>query len=181
MKAATKARPERRKTASAKPLPRAPLEGASAAAAAVASPAAAPSPLPLAAPRTAPALALGHRHRSLLLPTLEALHLLAKVQRACASGAATLNRQDDDEGRALEPEGLGHVRHVFSEISEALLYLGDELGDIARQLTGEPHRATPLRHALALQELLASQRPADFRSEGEVLRRALEAFAPPAP
>jgi hypothetical protein len=118
-----------------------------------------------------------------LLPTLEALHLLAKVQRACASGAATLNRQDDDEGPAPGPEGLGHVRHVFSEISESLLYLGDELGDIARQLTGEPHRATPLRHALALQDLLTAQRSADFRSqcESDALRRALEAFAPPAP
>ena len=142
----------------AKPLPCAHLEGATGGA-------------PLPPPQLHP------QHRSLLLPTIEALSLLARAQRACSSGAVTLDRQRSgaiDEGA----EGLEHVRDTFAQLHEALLYLGDELGNIAEQLTGEPSRSTPLQHALALQDLMTAQQEPDFRRrrEGEVLRRASKAF-----
>jgi hypothetical protein len=165
MKTTAKAKPASRKASqapavqsSAKPLPRAPLEGATGGG-------------PLPPPQLHP------RHRGLLLPTLEALSLLARAQRACTSGAVTLDRQRSGAIDAGE-EGLEHVRDTFAQLHEALLYLGDELSDIAEQLTGEPSRSTPLQHALALQDLMTAQREPSFRRqlEGEALRRASKAF-----
>ena len=135
----------------------------------------------LEAQTAAPPPAIGPRHQALAACTLEALEHLAHAQGARSLAASSLSKAR--QGGEMQSANLEGAREALEELDGALGYLSDGLGGIAGQLTGEESEgATPVRHAIALQELLIALRAPELRQswEARAVRTAAAAFATPA-
>lgn len=135
----------------------------------------------LEAQTAAPPPAIGPRHQALAACTLEALEHLAHAQGARSLAASSLSKAR--QGGEMQSANLEAAREALEELDGALGYLSDGLGGIAGQLTGEESEGTtPVRHAIALQELLIALRAPELRQswEARAIRTAAAAFATPA-